>query len=220
VSKLSTGLQSLISRAGAPFRPAVVVGGLGRCGTTVVYHAVLNSSRIYTISDTFVVDLSGFTFRNGTVYKTHDFPPSQLQRGVKVIFMFGNPMNAAISARREFNGEGRGHYKHVHSPHETDHELMFEKDVLLMEEHFDQWMQTQAFSFLSIRYENLFDDEVGELLSDYIGHRITLPTKAVRRSEWLDHPASDALAKTYGRLAEKVLAAPKVKLWPDSSKVG
>lgn len=193
----------------APLKPAVLVAGLGRCGTSLMYEAIADSSRLYAKA-TFVVDLAGARFRGATVYKTHDFPPPRVQPGVKVIFMFGNPMNAAISSYENLDER---HYRHVRSPHAADHDLIFDKDVLLMEEHFDRWMQPQAFPFLSIRYEDLFDDDVIQTVSDYIGQPVQLPMKQPRRADWRWHPERDRLEATYGRLAEKVAAAPRANIW-------
>ena len=126
--------------------------------------------------------------------------------------MFGNPMDAAISSEKAFRG--LNHYTHVKSPYASQHDRIFEKDVLLMEEHFDRWMRPQSFPFLSIRYEDLYSKSVRETLSTYVGSAVRFPEKKMRGSDWQSHPARDKLQSTYRSLAEKVRLAPSVKLWP------
>ncbi len=82
--------------------PSIVIAGIGRCGTQLMYHSVANSMG-FSLADKFLVDFSEeFNYARATVYKTHDFPPKVLPSHAKVIFMFGNPMNAAISGLNSF----------------------------------------------------------------------------------------------------------------------
>jgi hypothetical protein len=205
-------LLKLVRKAMPASHAAVVVAGLGRCGTTLIHDAIIHSSIRYRISGTFAVDLERTAFKRSYVYKTHDFPPDHLPADVKVIYMFGNPMDAAVSAFKAFSEQSK-HYRHVKSPYSAEHGRMFEKDVMLMEEHFDRWMQRQAFSFLSVRYESIYDQGVARAISEYLGVEITLPPRLARRSSWQDHPDRQKLLATYGSLAAKVSEAPNVRLW-------
>ncbi len=122
------------SRALLTPKPALLIGGLGRCGTTLVFDAILKSNYTYSKGRTFVVDILTFPFERSYVYKTHDYAPSELKSHVRVLFMFGNPMNAAISGSRVFD---QRHYVHVKSQYYCQHDKIFDQDVLLMEAHFE-----------------------------------------------------------------------------------
>jgi hypothetical protein len=189
--------------------PALLIGGLGRCGTTLVFDSILESTYSYSRARQFVIDIASFDFEKSHVYKTHDFPPEALPSHVRPIFMFGNPMDAAVSA----SGFGEQHYIHIRSPHFPNRHKVFEEDVLLLESHFDSWMRTQNFEFASVRYENLYDAEVLAGLGQFLGVELKLPPHKKRTTDWSAHKMRDQLQKTYASLARKIQAAPAFKVW-------
>ena len=189
--------------------PTILVGGLGRCGTTLLFDAVLKSSYRYSRGRPFVVDIATFDFKKSHVYKSHDLAPKALPPHVRPIFMFGNPMNAAISAA----SFGEEHYIHIRSPHFANRHKIFEQDVLLLEACFDSWMRNQSFEFASVRYENLYEDEVVAGLNQFLDLELNLPNRRKRATDWLAHEKKDDMRKCYEFIAIKVQAAPAFKVW-------
>ncbi len=166
--------------------------------------AVVNSNKYYSKAPGFVVTINGTDFANGNVYKTHDFPPRSLPADVKVVFMYGNPMNAAVSSFKAFAGPGKQHYVHAHSPFADDHENLFERDVLLMEKQFRAWMQPQKFALCAVRYEALSDGSICDQLGHFLNCEMRFPEFKERESSWRNHERRSELENTYGKLAEEM----------------
>lgn len=191
-------------------KPPILVGGIGRCGTTLVYKAI-RSNLFYRGAKKFVVDIPSRDFKPWRVYKTHDYAPDFIDPRVKVIFMFGNPMDAVVSAHKILGGPM--HYKHVKSPLHSEHDQIFTKDVMLKESHFDSWMKQQSFDFLSLRYEHLYRPEVRNIVEQFLEIKLNLPEHRQRSSSWKSHSEHEALATTYASLNKKVEEAESVKVW-------
>ncbi len=181
---------------------------------------VVNSNKYYSKAPGFVVTINGTDFANGNVYKTHDFPPRSLPADVKVVFMFGNPMNAAVSSFKAFAGPGRQHYVHAHSPFADEHENLFERDVLLMEKQFRAWMQPHEFKFCAVRYEALGDNSVRDQLAQFLNCEMRFPEFQERESSWLNHERRPELERTYGRLAEDMESFPAITVFPAKEAPG
>ncbi len=175
---------------------------------------VVNSNKYYSKAPGFVVTINGTDFAKGNVYKTHDFPPRSLHADVKVVFMFGNPMNAAVSSFKAFAGPGRQHYVHAHSPFADEHENLFERDVLLMERQFRAWMQPQEFTLCAVRYEALCDGSVCDQLGQFLNCEMRFPEFRERQSSWLSHERRPELENTYGKLAEEMERFSALTIFP------
>jgi hypothetical protein len=195
----------------------IVIAGLGRCGTTL-----LTRSLVHTLKgkNYFIDELKGSEFRSGTVFKTHDYPVfGDVKVYPKVIFMFGNPLDTIVSTIRVINEWGHKHYSHLHSKKFVPNESLIYEDGLNLERLFDEWYKPQKFSFLSIRYESIYEKESQKLLSRYLDYKIKMLPYKERKSNWSNHPQKEILLKTYGSLLEKINNAENCKLW-DAVKEG
>ena len=207
------GLRKKIRRALKPLfsKNAFIVAGLGRCGTTLMYNAITKTSNA-TKEKKFLARFGEQDrYVKGTIYKTHDLPPAHLPPHVKLVFMFGNPMNAALSGFHEF--EDDRHYHHVGSDRFGHRENIFTEDILLLEKHFDSWYRPQNFEFIAIRYESLYEEQTLDMLEEYLGFRVALPPFRKRKTNWESHPMKDSLQKTYSRLDAKIRAAEACRIW-------
>lgn len=190
-----------------------LVAGIPRCGTTLIWAAIASRISVYTYTD-FVVDLKNFSPQRGHLYKTHDFPEQLLNSDpVKVIFMFGNPMDSALSASKAFVGREQKACEHQHSFQYGSPDQVFEYDLYRLEENFDRWYQPQSFEFCSIRYEALYEGGVEERLRDFLQLDVSLPPQVVRKSSAKEHPRYKELAEIYGNLERKVNDAEDFKVW-------
>jgi len=151
--------------------------------------------------------------KRGICYKTHDFPPDSLQPHVKLLWLFGNPMNAVLSGYKTFAGSGKVHYHHINSPYANQHENAFNKDVFLLEDHFKAWYKGQNFEFLSVKYEALYKEDVRGTLNEFLGFDLKLLPFRKRETDWTTHSRKDELLQTYSALAKLVDQADDVKIW-------
>lgn len=190
---------------------AVVVAGMGRCGTTLLYDAVRRRGLRGT---RFTPSLPAVgAFRTGRVYKTHDFPPAQMPDNTRVIFLFGNPLDIVISTHRKINEWGRKHHKHLHSDLFQPNDSLFRTDSLRLREHFEHWYRPQSFPFLSIRYESLFKPSTRSAIEHFLGFPVPLPEFRQRAADWSTHPQRDNLWKLYGDLHQTVQNVDDVRVW-------
>lgn len=190
---------------------AIIVASMGRCGSTMVYNAIhshgfKNTTFLTSFKDCFI-------FANGSVYKTHDYPPKYLPCNVKLIYMFGNPMDIVTSTNNKINWWGKTHHKHIGSDLFRENDDLFIKDTLQLYKHYKSWYRPQRFTFLSIKYEALFCRNNREILNEFVGFDLQLPPKLNRKANWLSHPRKDELLGLYGSLNEKILEAEDIKVW-------
>jgi len=189
-----------------------LVAGLGRCGTTFLTETLIDYGLHYEMI--FLESLSErINFRPGYIYKTHDYPPSSLPDNLKVIYLFRNPMNIAISAYIKINEWGRAHHKHFHSDLFVPNDSILKKDTLLLEKQFDAWIQPQNFSFISIKYEALFKKNTIDTLNEFLGIKVKFKNPKPSRTNYKEHPLCNQIYSTYSKLADKVDIAPDCKVW-------
>ena len=206
-------LRRLVVRALRVTLPyPVIVAGLGRCGTTLLYGAI--EDRITNPSG-FVIDLDSHCFANDLI-KTHDYPPEvHLPEGTKVVFMFGNIVDTILSTTDQINDWGQWHYRHVRTPQayrvNTD---LYTNDDLRLEELFDAWYRPQQFDLLTLRYESLYQPGVMQTVQEYLGLTFSLPAYRPRSTNQQAHPATLTVANTYASLSRKIEDAEDVKVWP------
>jgi hypothetical protein len=192
---------------------AYIISGLGRCGTTLMQYALIETQGVIK-SRRFLSRFSDEKkFVKGSIYKTHSFPPATLPSHVKLVFMFGDPMNAALSGHREFSKENDKHFTHIGASGIPDREEIFSKDILMLEKHFDAWYQRQGFDFISVRYETLYAEETRTMLAEYLGFRLKLPPYRQRSTDWHQHERRDELEATYAGLNAKIEAAADCRIW-------
>lgn len=186
----------------------LIIAGLGRCGTSLVYFGL----RQQGLGDgSMVIDWGDVDFKDGYIYKTHAPAPETLPDNVKVIFMFGNPMNIALSVQQKFSGEFlKHHYRNLWAD-SSEHDKIFEKDTLNLEDNFDSWYKEQNFQMMTLKYETMFNHL--DKIREFIGWNADFPSKISRSTNYDNHPKREELNKTYKSLSDKIYSADEVKIW-------
>ena len=189
----------------------VLVAGLGRCGTTLMINSLYK-----TLGNPieFVLNSGTNDFKNGTIYKTHDFPNIvNYPKNLKVIFMFGDIRNTVLSASTKINDWGTLHFHHLHAEGFKFNDQLFHHDDLNLEKMFDAWYQPQKFEFLSLRYENLYDERTRKSLNKFLGFELKLLPFEKRNSNFETHPEIHKIEKNYKNLIFKIDQAQDCKIW-------
>lgn len=190
---------------------SVIVAGLGRCGTTLLFDAC---RRAVSNEALFVVDLERHTFGN-QVIKTHDHPPDLLPSDTKVIFMYGDVINTVVSTTAQINDWGTWHFRHMHAttPFPPYEQLYFE-DQLGLETQFDAWYCSQPFDLMTVRYESLYKPETIGMLRAFTGINLRLPAYRPRKTDGANHSVAPQLRRVYRSLISKIDEAADCKVWP------
>jgi len=157
--------------------------------------------------------------KNGHMYFTHRDATDVLNNS-KVVHIYANPINIAISVNEGGRGFGKSEsekehfiqkfYRYKEANHDK-RELWTKQDVLGLKQHFLSWYRPNPFQTLSIKYEKLWDN-VGAI-NDFLNIELKLPPFRQRRVSCEDHPLIDELNETYAEAMELFLAAEEVKLW-------
>ncbi len=206
-------IKTKINITKAQHRDPIIIAGLGRCGTTLVYKSIMNNH--YYKGYDGIVQISNYkgTYDKRTIYKTHDYPPLKLPKNVKVIFMFGDLYNTVVSTHYQINLFSKLHHKHLSSKgHKTNDEIFY-KDTFNLNKLFEAWYQPQNFEFLSLRYESLYKKKTIEVLSEFLELDLQLLPQKTRKTDWTKNPLKEEIVKTYGVLYDKIEKSDDVKIW-------
>jgi hypothetical protein len=159
--------------------------------------------------------LSRGNLKSGAAYVTHDYPPDNLPTNVKVIYMFSDPRDVAISVCRQINVWGGAHHSHLsrYARFRPNEQVLME-DSLGLYDHFVTWMAEHKFPFASVRYDALGSQSVREQLAMWLGFMPVFPEWRQRPSIWSEHPKSEDIDSSYKKLTELVCAADDFRVWP------
>ncbi|MEM1111407.1 MAG: hypothetical protein AAGI11_05815 [Pseudomonadota bacterium] len=187
-----TSPKSALQKIAAPllFEDKVVIASNGRSGSTLLQEAIaagLIASRYPRLRGTplaepmqllamsFTQDLSEVRSKPVPVQKTHDFFAPAYGNDARYLFVYGDPLDAALSVRRMFQTEGAGwfrqHMANMHS--EASIEELLLSDALYYERQLISWGGAPRDRVLLLRYEQLWD-RIDQVV-DYLGFSIELP---------------------------------------------
>lgn len=178
----------------------VLVASVPRCGSTLLFRAVAGHppGRHFPRGNKdcqFITSLDNIP--DTPFLKTHSPAPEELPNDLRVIFIFGNPIQAVWSTwEKRFK---RRHFEICGYRGEEPPDILH-RDDLGYERIFDSWMQIQSPQVARIRYERLWENK--HLIEEFIGRPIVLPPHRTRQT---DVPAETRrlLATTYASLCEK-----------------
>jgi hypothetical protein len=203
--------------------PPILCASIGRVGSTLSWDALIRSRArallgAYHPTDWRRIsamrwDLKGARLAAGRVYKTHDFPHDlALDRPMRILFLFGRPSDVVLSVLRCRATEGAAwiadHLRHMHSRDGLD--MIFDRDVLRIEEQVDAWFALRGADILCLKYDVLWERR--EMLSEFVGFDVTLPPRTPRGVTDLDPDLVARVRSAYARLDAKVAALPDHQL--------
>lgn len=130
----------------------------------------------------------------------------------KVVFLFGNPYNSAISFRKLRRLRGV-HFRHMGKPIK-DKRLFVVEDIFGFEELFDDWYRKHEFPLATVRYKTMWENI--DKLADFLELDLSdFPKFKQRRTDWknLKEIERKKMKETYDRLALKIESAKDFKVW-------
>lgn len=203
--------------------PPILCASIGRVGSTLSWDALIRSRAHAMLGawhptdwrriSAMRWDLKGARLKAGRVYKTHDFPHGlALDQPMRILFLFGRPSDVVLSVLRCRETEGEAwiadHLRHMHASGGLD--LIFERDVLRIEEQIDAWLALRGADILCLKYEALWEGRA--MLGDFVGFDVALPLRTTRGVGDLDPDLVARVRTAYARLDAKVAALPDHQL--------
>lgn len=170
----------------------IVIASTGRTGSTMLTKAIagslINSRYWYLpkkfrkvlsrLSISFVDRFSCIHEECAPVVKTHDIFRGNVNPDLRLIFVFGDPVDSAKSVVRVSEQKGvEWIAQHIyHLSGEGDPGDIFQKDVLNYSGQIDAW--SKAAGAFIVHYDDLWDER--EALSRFLGFNLVLPVRKNR----------------------------------------
>lgn len=201
----------------------VIVGSLGRAGSTLLFRAITRLDTFYDLSQKsrFRRDVFKEALEDHCVYKTHDYPPESLSVGVKVIWTFADPFDVVASVKAIVSGEDDSfgeygvnfieeHFRNLRAD-PADIDKLLDRDAMNLERHFDRWYRPQGFDCLVVRYETMWNNI--EKMRSFLDLPLSLPPQRERKHKFSDFTPSEKekVRKVYGGLREKIMKADDIR---------
>lgn len=172
----------------------ILIAGIPRSGTTLIYKAIRINNKGFTAKTHLLPDLD------------KSMEGIKIDDSFKVIFLFGNPINSIISTYKMCKNK---YWMVKHAKHcgylDNIYPLdIINKDNLNYEKMFDEWMTTNRFKVLPIRYEEIWNN-VKEI-EKFVGFKINLLEYKERETKTTDvsQEILNKIKVTYRDLIKKI----------------
>lgn len=173
----------------------IVIASSGRSGSTMLFNSIADSliKQRFNIMPNGIIwkivkrQCSGFVDRidnlsssSYTVCKTHDLFENPQISSTKYIFIYGDPLESAMSVEQVVENYGEGWFRQhqYHLKAKGFYCDLYEKDVLNYEGQLISWLSQSEENVLCIDYLDLW--EKVHVLSHFLGFEINLPPKLPR----------------------------------------
>lgn len=176
----------------------IVIASTGRAGSTMLFDVIADSmierrlhlrptnpfSRaIKKICTGYVYRLNDLPDETSLICKTHDVCENAPTTGFKYIFIYGDPLDSAMSVEQMVRKFGHdwflSHQKNLRAFGEFSE--LYEKDVLNYEGQLTSWLPQRSSRILCIDYDDLWSEE--GRLSEFVGFSVKLPTRRTRQEK-------------------------------------
>lgn len=197
--------------------PKVVIASTGRAGSTMLCDVIRDSMTVRRNnghhdgalakmlrrwSYRFIARLEKLPEEVGYIYKTHDIlevPPAEK---VKYVFIYGDPLESALSVEQVVEREGpewfKSHQYHLRGSGEYGE--LFTKDVLNYRGQLESWLTQKREDVICIDFEDLWNEQ--NRLSRFLGINLSLPEKQLRKTKPEKKDINQALFSELRKLKE------------------
>jgi hypothetical protein len=185
----------------------IIIASMGRSGSTLLNDVI---AKVYKDRGFIIFHelQSGMKLKRNSLYKTHSHAQFLPKGDVKVIYLFGNPMNVVLSTYERTNLPQ--HFRHMDGDWEN-RDYYLEKDVLRLEENFDSFYQLQQFDLMTLRYETMYDHL--KEIENFVCCHLKFPSFKKRKTDWRTSEFRSQLERTYGMFNQKIEKSEDIKVW-------
>lgn len=177
--------------------PKIVIASTGRAGSTMLFDAVADSlikhrfhlsrhGRIWglikRLSVNYVDRIDTLPKEACLICKTHDTYSNPPRSNSRFVFVYGDPLESAMSVEKVVESEGREWFglHQYHLKASGAYEQLYSQDVLNYEGQLISWLsEIKNENVFCVDYDDLWDER--EELSRFIGFDIDLPERRQRK---------------------------------------
>lgn len=211
---IKDAIKSVLARGLSLIGTPIIVNSFGRSGSTVLYESVCTSaSRLpfaaaQKIPGGAAWSLEHAPLRQGRCYKTHDYPPGNTSIPCRSLYVFGDPVEASVSAYErarsnpEWLSEHCGHLR----VEQCDTASILARDALQMGPHLRAWLEQTRVPTLFVRYERMWEEV--QAISNFMGFPVTLPPRLARKPHSLNRAQIERLQVIHADTRSLVSALP------------
>ncbi|WP_295719005.1 sulfotransferase domain-containing protein [uncultured Halovibrio sp.] len=186
----------------------ILIASFPRAGSTMLFRAIAGlPQKSWTPKNPvceFVRDLSDLPDK--PFLKTHSPAPQSLPDDVRVIYLYGDPIDSIVSSTKKRWDTNSWRMNNWFQDYEPD---LYNSDDFQLKNNFESWMSPQDYPVLAIRYESLWENH--EKIVKFIGYNFALPEKRNRNTE-IEENLKNHLKETYKELIKRVKEAPDTAL--------
>jgi hypothetical protein len=175
--------------------PKIVVASTGRAGSTMLHAAIADSLIKHRFPNThnsefgrklrkwscgFVQSLDEVPNSHYVVAKTHDAYRPLPNIDCKYVFIYGDPLEAALSVQLVVEKYGQAWF----DQHQANlggvgsYSNLYKMDVLNYQSQLESWLTSHASNLICIDYEDVFAEQ--ESLSEFLDFNVFLPPRLPR----------------------------------------
>jgi hypothetical protein len=198
---INSGVKNIISKSFSFlfFNSAskIIISSSGRCGSTMVFNAVVDGLIINKFGHTYMrllgnltrdivsvylKNLSEISNSHFIVHKNHEpyfEKNNNLDRHI-YLFIYGDPLDSALSVDSVVQKKGVDwFYKHQeHLCGKGSYQDLYNKDILNYENIMHSWINANEDNILCIDYDDLWKNE--NTVSNFVGFDVKFPSKLER----------------------------------------
>lgn len=190
----------------------VIIASSGRSGSTMLFHSIQSSylnykaqmqyfrmarrliplKYLFRLSELYLDSFEEFPKYYSPIQKTHDLCDHNYTRSARCIFVFGDPLESALSVYHQIHLKGTQwgskHLAHLQSNSSID--ALFKEDALNYEKQLNSWSTPDVFY---VHYLDLWKYKTE--LSCFLGFPLTLPPQRDRTTKSFENlpPINEAL---------------------------
>jgi hypothetical protein len=201
--------------------PKIVIASTGRAGSTMLFQAIADSlvqtrfgvspessigKLIKRMCMGYVDRIKSLPSETCVVCKTHDTYENPAKMCAKYIFVYGDPLDSAMSVEQVVEKKGQEWFvlHQFHLKANGEYRDLYNKDVLNYQGQLETWLATTDANVLCIEYDELWSKN--ELLSKFIGFDIILPVRRPRIDKPKKHSVNEKLFDRLRKVKEKLKA--------------
>lgn len=192
----------------------IIIASTGRSGSSLLFRSVVEGyikrrrptlARLFPktmrkLAGAFIARLDDIESMARPVGKTHDLFTDACASNATVIFIYGDPLESALSVENQVKKNGASWFDHhvFHLRSRGRSSDLYQADVLNYRNQMDSWVTTKRENVLVLHYDQLW--EMKNEISHFLGFEVSIPLRRQRSAKSLPNEYSLAMFDSLRKL--------------------